>query len=53
VALQFKTANIKTAGLEDLLVNPPASTQYDFQWVLMPRTDWSEIHRMVVKRLTN
>ena len=53
LALQFKTANIKTAGLEDLLVNPPASTQYDFQWVLMPRTDWSEIHRMVVKRLTN
>jgi len=46
LALKFDSRKMQTEVL-DFLITPPKSTRYDFHWVLVPRTDWNEIHQHV------
>lgn len=59
LALKFKQQNLRSVvlnggaeGEEGHLINPPKSQRYDYQWVLVPRTDdWREVHQWVVSLL--
>lgn len=53
LALRFKASTITTADIEEFLVNPPTSAQYDFHWVLIPRNGWTEIHQAIAKILVS
>lgn len=58
MAIKVKKENLRSVVLDGwqeedgLLVNPPKTKDYDYQWVLVPRDgDWAKIHEWVERLL--
>jgi LCP family protein required for cell wall assembly len=51
-ALESKNNMLDQVLPEDLLVNPPASSKYDYQYVFIPKAkDWSEVQKWIGENL--
>lgn len=48
LALKVRKTELRSEVLNGLLINPPISQEYGFQWVLVPRAgSWEEVHEWV------
>ena len=53
LALKLKQSKIKTVVLNEDLLHTPSKSEYDNQWVLVPKSgDWQEVQKYVQELLT-